>query len=192
MKQVFFDIDTQIDFLLPAGSLYVPGAEKLISTLAVLNRQAPVLISTMCEHSENDEEFTAFPPHCVTGTVGQNKPASLLVPNQILFAKKQLNAFADPRLDSILRSIGADEYIVYGVVTEICVQFVAEKLLTFGKPVMLVSDAVQHLDLPKSTAFLEKFRADGGFIRASSGLQQNFKHRLAGGPLECLGRFPQR
>jgi len=26
MKTVYFDIDTQIDFLFPAGSLYVPGA----------------------------------------------------------------------------------------------------------------------------------------------------------------------
>ena len=34
MKQLFFDVDTQIDFLFPAGSLYVPGAEKLIPTVA--------------------------------------------------------------------------------------------------------------------------------------------------------------
>ena len=27
MKTVFFDIDTQIDFVFPAGALYVPGAE---------------------------------------------------------------------------------------------------------------------------------------------------------------------
>jgi hypothetical protein len=27
MKTVFFDVDTQIDFLYPAGALYVPGGE---------------------------------------------------------------------------------------------------------------------------------------------------------------------
>ena len=30
MKTVFFDVDTQCDFLLPAGALYVPGAERFL------------------------------------------------------------------------------------------------------------------------------------------------------------------
>jgi nicotinamidase/pyrazinamidase len=170
MKQVYFDIDTQIDFLYPAGSLYVPGAEKLVPTLAALNRKAPVLISTMCEHSENDPEFALYPAHCVAGTVGQLKPAALMVPNQILFAKPELNAFANPRLESMLAEIGADAYVVYGVVTEICVQFVAEKLLTMGKPVTIVSDAIRHLDPAKADEFLRRFQADGGSIKASTEL----------------------
>ena len=167
MIQLYFVIDTQIDFLYPSGSLYVPGAEKLTTTLAALNRQAPVLISTMCEHAENDPEFSLFPAHCVAGTVGQLKPAALMVPNQILFAKQELNAFANPRLESVLQGIDADAYVVYGVVTEICVQFVAEKLLTLGKPVTIVSDAIQHLDSTKSELFLRRFQSDGGMIRSS-------------------------
>jgi nicotinamidase/pyrazinamidase len=170
MKQVYFDIDTQIDFLFPAGSLYVPGAEKLIPTLAALNRKAPVLISTMCEHAENDPEFAIYPAHCVAGTVGQLKPAALMVPHQILFAKPELNAFANPRLESLLHTIEADAYVVYGVVTEICVQFVAEKLLTLGKPVIIVSDAIQPLDPTKADAFLQKFKADGGIVKPSAEL----------------------
>jgi nicotinamidase/pyrazinamidase len=170
MKQVFFDVDTQIDFLFPAGSLYVPGAERLIPALAALNRKAPVLISTMCEHAENDPEFMVFPPHCVAGTVGQLKPAALMVENQILFAKQELNAFANPRLESLLQSIDADRYVVYGVVTEICVQFVEEKLLTLRKPVIIVSDAIQHLDSTKSAAFMQKFQSDAGMIKASAEL----------------------
>ena len=38
MKTVFFDIDTQIDFLYPAGALYVNGAEQIAGTIARLNR----------------------------------------------------------------------------------------------------------------------------------------------------------
>jgi nicotinamidase/pyrazinamidase len=170
MTQLFFDVDTQIDFMLPAGSLYVPGAERLIPAIAALNRRAPALISTMCEHAENDPEFEIYPPHCVAGTVGQQKPAALLVPNQILFAKPELNAFANPRLEAVMRGIDADEYVVYGVVTEICVQLVAAKLLTMGRPVTIVRDATQHLDPAKSKAFLEKFQADGGRIRAAAEL----------------------
>ena len=40
MKTVFFDVDTQIDFLYPAGALYVPGAEKVVEQIAALNRFA--------------------------------------------------------------------------------------------------------------------------------------------------------
>ncbi len=37
---VFFDIDSQIDFLYPAGALYVPGAERIVPAIAHLNRLA--------------------------------------------------------------------------------------------------------------------------------------------------------
>jgi nicotinamidase/pyrazinamidase len=170
MKQFFFDIDTQIDFMFPAGSLYVPGAEKLIPAIAALNRRAPVLISTVCEHSENDPEFRDFPPHCVAGTAGQHKPAALLVPDQIIFPKQELNAFANDRMLPLLNRLEADEYVVYGVVTEICVQFAAENLLALGKPVIIVRDAIMHLDASKSDAFLRAFSGRGGFIKASTEL----------------------
>ena len=77
---VFFDIDTQIDFLYPAGALYVPGAEKIVDRVAELNRLAAArgipVISTADAHSEDDPEFRNWPPHCVVETAGQHKPAS--------------------------------------------------------------------------------------------------------------------
>ena len=61
MKRVFFDIDTQIDFMFPAGALYVPGAAQLVPVVSKLNHFAAEngipLISTMCAHSEDDPEF---------------------------------------------------------------------------------------------------------------------------------------
>ena len=39
---LFFDIDTQIDFVYPAGALYVPGAEHILPVVAELNRRAPL------------------------------------------------------------------------------------------------------------------------------------------------------
>src|SRR6185437_14578387 len=38
MKKAFFDIDTQIDILFPAGALYAPGAERVVEPVARLNR----------------------------------------------------------------------------------------------------------------------------------------------------------
>ena len=76
MKTVFFDIDTQIDFVYPAGALYVPGAERIVPVIAELNRRAALVISTMDAHSEDDPEFQIYPHHCVVGTAGQQKPIS--------------------------------------------------------------------------------------------------------------------
>src|SRR5690348_8305586 len=83
MKTAFFDIDTQIDFLFPAGSLYVPGAERLVPALNLLNHYAAAhgipLVSSMCAHAEDDPEFREWPAHCVVGTVGQLKPTATLL-----------------------------------------------------------------------------------------------------------------
>ena len=80
---VFIDVDTQIDFMLPAGALYVPGAEHVIPAVAALNRFAVTrayrLLSTMDAHAEDDPEFRNWPAHCVAGTLGQRKPASTVM-----------------------------------------------------------------------------------------------------------------
>src|SRR5262245_41096502 len=141
MKTVFVDIDTQIDFMFPAGALYVPGAERLLPAIERLNRFAvehgiPV-VSTTCSHGENDDEFKEWPAHCIAGTPGQLKPASTLVgkatvvPNcpaevdisgaqQIILEKSQLDLFTNPNIGQLLAKLQAEHYVIYGVVTEYC------------------------------------------------------------------------
>ncbi len=166
MITVYFDIDTQIDFLFPAGALYVPGAQKLMPAIGRLNRHASAsghpLISSMCAHSENDPEFRQWPPHCVVGTVGQLKPAELLVEKQILFEKTQLDIFGSPDLGPLLARLAGDRYLVYGVVTEYCVRLCAMGLLRLGKPVSIVTDAIQTLDPQQGAAALREFTSAGG------------------------------
>ena len=185
MKTVFFDIDTQVDFLLPAGALYAPGAEKIIPTVAKLNHYAgkhglPV-ISTMDAHSENDPEFRAWPHHCVVDTMGQQKPASTLlekrvvVPNspwalnlasidQILLEKQTFSPFSNQNLTRLLDHFVADRYLVYGVVTEVCVKFAAFGLLETGKRVEIVTDAVCALNDETGAKTLADFTASGGHL----------------------------
>ena len=181
MKTVFFDIDTQIDFLFPAGALYAPGAEKIIGTVARLNHHAakhriPV-ISTMDAHSENDPEFRDWPHHCVVDTMGQRKPASTLldgwvvVPNsplvnpplgdQLLLEKQTFSCFSNVNLSHLLNHFAADRYVVYGVVTEVCVKFAAFGLLETGKQVEVVTDAVKALTAEGSEQTLDQFKAAG-------------------------------
>jgi nicotinamidase/pyrazinamidase len=162
MRTVFFDIDTQIDFLFPAGALYVPGAENIVSAVARLNQFAVShgipLVSTVDAHTENDPEFAIWPPHCIAGTLGQQKPQATRVAGQRIFEKVTTDNFLTPEL---IAEYEADRYVVYGVVAEICVQSAALALLATGKPVEIVIDAVKGLSDAATAAFLAKFAKVG-------------------------------
>jgi nicotinamidase/pyrazinamidase len=193
MKMVFFDVDTQLDFLYPAGALYVPGAESIVPQVAALNRHAAEtgipLISTMDAHTENDPEFREWPPHCVAGTAGQQKPAATLLEpravihskreefdlkdaRQILLEKQSVDCFTNANLPALLNVLGAEICVVYGVVTEICVKNAALGLLKSGRNVWLLIDAVRSLDDEKCAWFFREFAAAGGLLTTA----QQFVH----------------
>ncbi len=181
-KTVFFDIDTQLDFMYPGGALYVPGAENILPLIAKLNRAAPLVISTMDAHTEDDPEFQIFPHHCVAGTLGQHKPLEtlletrLLVParpegaRQLILEKQKLDCFSSPHLRPLLAELDADRYVVYGVVTELCVRCAALGLLKTGHRVEIVTDAIRPLNEVDSENMLGGFRAAGGHLTTSSEL----------------------
>jgi nicotinamidase/pyrazinamidase len=191
MKTVYFDIDTQLDFVSPAGALYVPGAERIMPIVARLNqlaasRSIPV-ISTTDAHPETDVEFKTWPPHCISGTTGQGKPAATLLPKQvvvpstpgdwpvadaqqIILQKQALDCFSNPNLPALLERLQADRYVVYGVVTEYCVRCAVMGLLATGKRVELVLDAVRSLSEEDQRNTLAEFRDAGGHTTLSARL----------------------
>jgi nicotinamidase/pyrazinamidase len=171
MRTVFFDVDTQIDFMYPAGALYVPGAETIVDRIAELNRYAAsnriALVSTADAHSENDPEFKLWPPHCVIGTTGQTKPCATRVEGQIVFEKQTVNCFDKPEIYPLLQRLDAERYVVYGVVTEICVMNAALGLLKTGARVEIATDAVRSLKECDADLFLRNFTASGGVLTAA-------------------------
>ncbi|HVB33919.1 MAG TPA: isochorismatase family protein [Patescibacteria group bacterium] len=183
---VFWDVDTQRDFMLPGGKLYVPGAERLIpriESLVNLAREGRVLlISSVDAHTPDDPEFRDWPPHCVQGTPGQRKiPETLtgdllLVPNhpefhlpcnlwiykQIIVEKQTLDDFDNPNTERILKQLGADaEYCVFGVVTEYCVRLAVMGLLKRGFHVAVVTDAIMALDEEEGRRSIAEFVSAG-------------------------------
>ena len=163
---VFFDIDTQVDFMDPAGRLYVPGAEKLVPNLVRLmdwarENEIPV-VSTADAHAPDDPEFKIWPPHCVEGSPGQRRiPAALtagavVIPNrprgftppshwlgQFIVEKSSYDPQDNPNFDDVLLALGPRSAVVYGVATEFCVRASALTLRRHGLPVDLVVDAIQ-------------------------------------------------
>jgi len=183
MKTVFVDVDSQLDFLYPAGALYVPGAERIVPAIVRLNQFAGArgipVISTVDAHDENDPEFASWPPHCIAGTTGQRKPErtlldmAVVIPNeespffvggvrQFIVEKQTTDVFRTYTFDRLIECLDADRFVVYGVVTEICVLFAARGLLKAGKKVTVVTDAVQTLKPEDSARALQKVCAMGG------------------------------
>jgi nicotinamidase/pyrazinamidase len=184
---VFWEVDTQSDFMLPGGKLYVPGAEKLLPNIRRLTdaaRQGRVfLVSHGCYHVPDDPEFAIFPPHCVKGTPGSDLVPEALtdrvlrIPNeataslpesfsqyqQILLEKQTLNIFESRHADELVKRFGPETaFVVFGVVTEYCIGFAAKGLLERGRKVYVVRDAIETLkseDGNRSIAELEALGA---------------------------------
>ena len=183
MKTVFVDVDTQLDFLSPAGALYVPGAEGIEAALADLTRFAAsrkiTIVSTMDAHTEDDPEFRTWKPHCVVGTQGQQKNASTLLPGaldvlapklegvpQILVPKQTIDPFSNSNLTPLFDRLAADRYIVYGLVTELCVARTLAGLLARGGEVHLVREATKALDAIAGQATFDSLLRRGGRVAA--------------------------
>jgi nicotinamidase/pyrazinamidase len=86
---LFWDVDTQYDFIMPDGKLCIPGAVELLPNLARLTQLAHRhpkqirILASMCDHEESDPEISSrpdfqetFPSHCLRGSVGSTKVAS--------------------------------------------------------------------------------------------------------------------
>ncbi|HVW08218.1 MAG TPA: isochorismatase family protein [Bryobacteraceae bacterium] len=186
--KVFFDIDTQLDFMVPAGALYGRGAEDLIPTIAALNRYAGAqgipLISTADAHPEDAREFREWPPHCVAGTFGQHKPSTTLLSprvtipwdsafdcgsldlsvKQIVVEKNDLDVFSNPNLLPLLEKIGAADCYVYGVFIDYCVSCALMGLVRSSRRVSLITDAAASIDQEAGERAVGDFVAAGGFV----------------------------
>jgi nicotinamidase/pyrazinamidase len=189
---VFWEVDTQKDFMLPGGKLYVPGAERLLPNIRSLTdaaRQGRVfLVSHGCYHVKDDPEFQTFPPHCIKGTDGSALVTEALtdkvvtVPNeagaglprdlskyqQVLLEKQTLDIFESRHVGKLLQQFGDDvEFVVFGVVTEYCVRFAAKGLLDRGRRVSLVQDAIETLKAEDGRRTVAELQGLGARLRST-------------------------
>ena len=187
---IFWDVDTQADFMLPGGRLYVPGAEKLLANLNRLTdaarRNRVFLVSDACLHTPDDPEFQRFPPHCVRGTpgaaivpetlaekyfmipnrAGAELPADLSKVQQVILEKQTLDVFDNPNTEKVIERLKSftdpsAEFAVFGVVTEFCVRLAAKGLLERGRRVAMVSDAIEAIDPAAGRQTLDELKTLG-------------------------------
>ncbi|AQT70292.1 nicotinamidase/pyrazinamidase [Anaerohalosphaera lusitana] len=87
-KVLFWDIDTQYDFLKPDGKLYVPDSQPIIDRISRTRRLALdngySIVASTDYHSIDNEEISlepdmqkTFPPHCMKGEPGAARVGDL-------------------------------------------------------------------------------------------------------------------
>ena len=184
---VFVDVDTQLDFMLPGGRLYVPRAEEIIPNLRELMlwaraHQVPI-ISTSDAHPPGDPEFAQWPPHCVAGTAGQrhipetlfpdavvvkNSPGAFHLPHgwtgQIIVEKRVYDFTSNVNIESILASLNQPRFMVFGVATEYCLRSSVLALRRRNLPVAVVTDAIKSITEEAGRKAIEEMVAAGASL----------------------------
>jgi len=195
-KLAFFDVDTQRDFMAPAGALYVPGARTVARNIRRLVAHAGAkrirLFSTTDAHAPDDPEFADFPLHCVAGTWGQEKiPGTLLrdrmavreAPklskraiaevlrhDQVILESATYSVFTNPNVVPVLRASGCTRFVVFGVATDYCVRAAALGLLGMRCAVTLVTDAIRGITPEGTAAALDEMRRAGARFKTTDQL----------------------
>ena len=186
---VLWDVDTQVDFMLPEGKLYVPGAEQVASAMQLLveaaRRAGVVHVASADDHELTDEEIseqpdfqTTYPPHCLRGTHGARKvpetdqedpvpmglgplPERYLRGREFLILKKNFDVFTNPNTDRLIAALDPEEIVVFGVATDVCDDAAIRGFLARGLMVRFVEDAARGLDEGRVAACTAAWRAGG-------------------------------
>ena len=105
MATIFWDVDTQVDFMHASGRLYVPDSEAIIPVLARLTKYAHRngirIIASADDHEAGHRELsgtpdmvTTFPDHCMRGTPGQAKIAETRLRNPMVIEPELVDPVA--------------------------------------------------------------------------------------------------
>jgi nicotinamidase/pyrazinamidase len=186
---VLWDVDTQIDFVLPGGKLYVPGAEQAIPAMTQLVDAARAAgiphVASADDHELTDAELTGvpdfrttYPPHCLRGTRGARKiseteqddpvpmtleqlPERFLTGREFLLLKKNFDVFTNPNTSILLDHLRPDEVVVFGVATEVCDDAAIRGFLERGLRISFVEDASRGFDQERVAICTSDWRARG-------------------------------
>jgi nicotinamidase/pyrazinamidase len=189
VRRILWDVDTQVDFMLPGGKLYVPGAEDAAPAMARLVAAARAAglphVASADDHELTDDEISdkpdferTFPPHCLRGTRGARKvaeteqtdpvplaltsvPARFLVGREFLLLKKSFDVFTNPNADLLLRTLDPEEVVLFGVATDVCDDAAIRGLLARGRRVVFVEEAARGLDEERTARRVAAWRGQG-------------------------------
>jgi nicotinamidase/pyrazinamidase len=186
---VLWDVDTQVDFMLPGGKLYVPGAEETAPAMRRLvhaARSAGVPhVASADDHELTDDEISdepdyssTYPAHCLRGTRGARKvpeteqmdpvpiglaelPERFVRGREFLLLKKHFDVFTNPNTERVLALLDPEEIVLFGVATDVCDDAAIRGLVQRGRRVRFVEDAARGLDEARVASCTKAWREAG-------------------------------
>src|SRR2546426_2346226 len=101
-RVIFWDVDTQYDFMKADGKVFVPDADHIIGNLKRLTDYAHAhgirIVASADDHvaghaeiSDTPDWKTTFPPHCMRGTPGQKKIPETALRNPFVIEPTRLD-----------------------------------------------------------------------------------------------------
>ncbi|MBS3104812.1 cysteine hydrolase [Candidatus Woesearchaeota archaeon] len=171
---IFFDIDTQYDFMHRDGKFYVQDAEKIIPNLGSITQFAlinniPVFASIDNNgFKKEDGEWNQLKipeTRLRNAAIVPNKKLTnkkimqLKKEDKLLIEKHEHNAFSNPNLKSIVN--GTKKAYVYGVATDYCVKEVVLELRSMKVETYVIKDAIKPVSKKTENKHFALFRKKG-------------------------------
>ena len=178
-EKIFFNVDTQKDFMNKDGALYVSNAESIKGNLSKLTQYAIKnniqIVASVDKHfgtkefAEVEAELTKyggpFPNHCMHGTEGYNQITETSVDDQIVLSKQTYDVFTNPFTKTVLSEV--KDAVVYGVATDYCVKAAVLGMLALGIKVIVVSDAIMGVDETTTKKAIDRMKRSGAMFRTT-------------------------
>jgi len=174
---IFWNVDTQYDFMRKDGKLYVQNAEQIENNLESLTKYARLknikVVNTGDWHNLNSKELSnnpdymkTFPIHCIQNTPGAEyipatnpeKPykinweqkyfdkSEVLKNRNIVLYKDEFSVFTGtPHIEEVLKILNPEKVVIYGVATNVCVDFAVKGFLERKVKVYVPIDAIKEL-----------------------------------------------
>lgn len=190
---LFWDVDTQFDFMQPEGKLYVPGAEEIIEKISLVRKYALdncfSIIASTDWHSKDNPEISdnpdfkqTFPPHCIAEEPGSERVGYLgempiaYVPNHQMDIEALEKISEEEQLHAVIRKQTTD--VFSNPNTTALVELISPKqVIVFGVALdVCVDQTLRGLSkFPDIKLFLLKEAVKGLDIRPANELFDEYK-----------------
>jgi len=195
MKTIFWNVDTQYDFMRPDGKLPVKDANLIEPNLKKLTEFAEKnnyqVVNTADWHNSKSEEIsdnpnyrTTFPQHCMIRTEGAEfiqatkpkdpymidwqddkiDPYELQTRNIVLYKDKFDIFTGSKHANKVLEILNPDKAVVYGVATNVCVDYAINGLLDRKIKVYIPTDAIKELPNLQLEEILRNWERKGAIL----------------------------
>lgn len=183
-KQVLIDINTQRHVLLADGCACIRNHRRILSHIRRVMawaRYNDIPIVSTCDLYANGNGNGTDPCHpedchkvrytlrpdriSFTADNTTDLPSDVLHRfQQVIFEKRSLDPFEEPRIDRLLTEMHANEFVVIGAAAEGAVQATVLGLIQRHKHVTVISDAIGIRDMHEGKMALRKMEAKGAVM----------------------------